>query len=104
MTSSGKEVEFDVLGLRIKAAPEDSDGSVSIVSIRDIVDHINNEALKIRSNSPQIDNGKVAILLALEFAKTKLTLERELKGTVNSLYQEAKTALELLEDINPTTF
>lgn len=99
MTSSGKEVEFDVLGLRIKSAPEDSDGSVNI---KDIVDLINSEALKIRSNSPNLDNGKVAILLALEFAKTKLTLERDLKGTVNSLYEEAKTALELLEDINPT--
>lgn len=100
MTSSGKEVEFDVLGLRIKSAPEGSDGSVSI---KEIVDHINSEALKIRSNSPQLDNGKVAILLALEFAKTKLTLERELKGTVNSLLLETKTALELLEDINPST-
>lgn len=101
MTSSGKEVEFDVLGLRIKSGPEDHDGSVSI---KEIVDHINSEAQKIRSNSPQLDNGKVAILLALEFAKTKLTLERELKGAVNSLYHETKSALELLEEINPTTF
>lgn len=99
MTSSGKEVEFDVLGLRIKSGPEDLDGSVSI---KEIVEHINNEALKIRSNSPQLDNGKVAILLALEFAKTKLTLERDLKVAVNSLYQETRSALELLEEINPS--
>lgn len=100
MMSSSKEVEFDVLGLRVKSRPENEDG---IINTKDVVDFVSHEALKIRSAAPQLDNGKVAVLLALELAKQNLKMKSELKTTVNSIHERSQKAYNLLEEIIPTS-
>ncbi len=97
---SSKEAEFDVLGLRIKSTPEADEGKIST---KEIVDLVNREALKIREKSPGLDNGKIAILLALELAQSKLSIERDLKESVLVLHERGTKILELLEEVNPSS-
>ncbi|MFZ4713999.1 MAG: hypothetical protein ACOYL6_09820 [Bacteriovoracaceae bacterium] len=97
---SSKEAEFDVLGLRVKSKPEADEGKITT---KEIVDLVNREALKLKEKSPGLDNGKVAILLALEFARDKLSIERDFRESVLGLHESGHKILELLEQVNPSS-
>jgi len=97
---SSKEAEFDVLGLRVKPTPDADEGKITT---KEIVDLVNQEALKLKLKSPGLDNGKIAILLALEFARDKLSIEQDFQESVLDLHASGQKIVELLEQVNPSS-
>ena len=51
--------------------------------------------------APSLDKGKVAILVALQMAAQKLSLEEEYRDNVEQMQAFAKNALNLIEEVTP---
>jgi hypothetical protein len=100
MESIGKDLEFDVLGYRVKLKP-DADGSND--SAEKIVDLVRSEAFKIQEHAPGLDKGQVAILVALKLASEKISLEDDFKENLEQLQLSARDALQYIEEVSPTT-
>lgn len=100
MESIGKDLEFDVLGYRVKLRP-DADGSND--SADKVVELVRKEALKIKESAPGLDKGQVAILVALKLASEKISLEEDFKENLEQLQLSARDALQYIEEVSPTT-
>jgi cell division protein ZapA (FtsZ GTPase activity inhibitor) len=92
--------EFNVLGQNIRL--KESDGS-DIVTPREIVDCVMNEANEIKKLSPSLSDNQIAVLVALKIAESKILLEKDYKDNIASLQMTAMDALRLVEEVSPTT-
>ncbi|MCO4792527.1 MAG: cell division protein ZapA [Bacteriovoracaceae bacterium] len=100
MESNRNNLDFDVLGYKIKLSP-DADGSTD--TAERIVDLVRSEALNLQEKSPALDKGQVAILVALKLASEKLSLEHDFKENLDKLQLSARDALQYIEEVSPTT-
>ena len=100
--NGGKESEFDVLGSRIKFRAEATSGKGNIHTPADIVEYVLNEAAALRSKNPSLEDKQLATLLALQFAREKLSLEKELQEGFANLHKGASQALQLIEEVCPS--
>ncbi len=91
-----EELEFEVLGYKLKIRPEGD----SAVTAQEIVDYVRNETNEVRTKSPNITEGQVAILTALKITKEKLEIEHEYQENINQLNLVAKDALGHVEQID----
>lgn len=90
--------DFEVLGLRVKAKSV-NEGKLST---KEIVEFVNFEASKLRKEIPGLDNGKLAVLVALELAQQQLTLKNDMKVKVDHLASQSENVLSLLDSILPS--
>lgn len=90
-------MEYEVLGLKLKLKESEVDGEVSP---KDIVKFVQDEAYKIKEQNPRLDNGQIGILIALDLAKEKMSLDRKFEESVRTFDSLAKDALELIETNN----
>lgn len=100
----GKELEFDVLGCRIKIRAEElnADGEKP-VSPELIVELVLKEMGQMKQKNSQLDDKQIAVLLALKFAKEKMILENSINIDQTEIYKSASQALRLIEEVCPTT-
>jgi cell division protein ZapA (FtsZ GTPase activity inhibitor) len=101
--NGGKESQFDVLGCQIKFRAEASSGQGHQFAPAEIVEYVLNEAAALRSKNTSLDDKQIATLLALQFAREKLVLEKELQDGLSSLHKSASHALQLVEEVCPST-
>ncbi len=103
LMNGGKGSEFDVLGCQIKFRAEASSGHGHVNTPAEIVEYMLNEAAALRSKNPSLDDKQIATLLALQFAGEKLALEKELQESFSTLHKNASHALQLIEEVCPST-
>ena len=87
MTPS-QEVEFSVLGCKVKFKPEQNDSHIAKAVIDLVLAEI--------QQRPQLRDTDVAVLVALKMATEKLQLEDEYKGNILKLEGTLEKALESL--------
>jgi cell division protein ZapA (FtsZ GTPase activity inhibitor) len=91
MTQS-QEVEFSVLGCKVKYRPEQNESHIA----KAVIDLVLAEIQQLKINRPQLRDTDVAVLVALKIAKEKLQLEEEYKGNILKLEGTLEKALESL--------
>lgn len=97
-TNEGK-IEFDVLGHTVTFRPN-IDGSD--IAPEQILDYVRKEANIIKRNSPNLDSGQIAVLLALKLAKENFDLKNDFKENIDKLSASASDALQYFEEVAPT--
>lgn len=90
MTNS-QEVEFNVLGCKVKVQPNQNDGKAKAV-----LDSISAEVEQLKSKRPMLRDTDVAVLVALKIATEKLELEDEYKKNIFKLEESLEIALGAL--------
>ncbi len=91
MTQS-QEVEFSVLGCKVKYRPEQNDSHIA----KAVIDRVLAEIQQFKINRPQLRDTDVAVLVALKIATEKLQLEEEYKGNILKLEGTLEKAMESL--------
>lgn len=91
MTQS-QEVEFSVLGCKVKYRPERNDSHIAKL----VIDLVVAEIQQLKISRPQLRDTDVAVLVALKIATEKLQLEDEYKGNILKLEGTLEKALESL--------
>lgn len=88
MTQS-QEIEFNVLGCKVKIKPEQNDGDIA----RAVIDRLMVEIQQLRVSRPGLRDTDVAVLVALKMATEKVQLEDEYKTNIFKLEESLETAL-----------
>ncbi len=91
MTQS-QEVEFSVLGCKVKYRPEQNESHIA----KAVIDLVLAEIQQLKINRPQLRDTDVAVLVALKIATEKLQLEDEYKGNILKLEGTLEKAMESL--------
>ena len=100
MTNSNpntKDLEFEVLGFRVKFRP---DGDAEQKGATAVVDRVSKEAEIIREKFPELSKGQVAVLVALKMAKELEQLDNEYHENINKIQTSANDALRFIEEIS----
>jgi cell division protein ZapA (FtsZ GTPase activity inhibitor) len=92
MTQMSQDVEFNVLGCKVRYRPEDNDSHIA----KAVLDLVHAEVTQLKTNRPQLKDTDVAVLVALKIAKEKMTLENEYKENILKLEESLEAALEAL--------
>lgn len=88
-----QEVEFNVLGCRVKVRPDQEDSHIA----KAVVDLVNAEVTQLKSARPSLKDTDVAVLVALKIATENKHLELEYKANILKLEESLSKALALLE-------
>ena len=91
MTQS-QEVEFSVLGCKVKYRPEQNESHIA----KAVIDLVLAEIQQLKISRPQLRDTDVAVLVALKIATEKLQLEDEYKGNILKLEGTLEKAMESL--------
>lgn len=91
MTQS-QEVEFSVLGCKVKYRPEQNDSHIA----KAVIDLVLAEVQQLKTTRPQLKDTDVAVLVALKMATEKLQVEDEYKESILKLEGSLEKALESL--------
>lgn len=89
--------EFEVLGFRVKLKSE-FQGAVDAQKVALLVE---DEALKIKAMAPHLENGEIAILVALKLAADKLSIDGEYRDNIEKLHLQVNDALRLIDEVSP---
>ena len=81
-------LEFSILGLKLKFKSNDNEFPEGIFP-QDVISYLHDEVENARRKTPNLDDGKLAVLAALKIATDKLALEREYKVNVEYLERKA---------------
>jgi cell division protein ZapA (FtsZ GTPase activity inhibitor) len=100
MNSKKENLDFDVLGFKVSFK---ADHFADENTAQKIVDYVREEASKIKDRVPQLNQGQVAILAALQIASEKVSMEIECKDAINQLQLTAGDALKFIEEVSPAT-
>ena len=100
MNSLREDKEFNVLGynIRLKEADEGQ-----LITPEEIVELVMREADMIREKSPNLNQGQIAVLVALKVASEKMSLDKEYRDNITRLQSTASDALQFIEEVSPTT-
>ncbi len=88
MTQS-QEMEFNVLGCKVKYKPEQNDSEMA----RAVIDLVMDEVQQLKANRPGLRDTDVSVLVALKMATEKLQIEDEYKKSIFKLEESLETAL-----------
>ena len=92
--------DFEVLGYKVKLREEENNSGISA---SDVVDLVRRESDKIMVKAPHLTNGEVALLVALQMAKENIEINKQFQSDLSSLKNKAGQALNLIEEVSPTT-
>ncbi len=87
-----QEVEFNVLGCKVKYLPEHNDSHVA----RAVLDLVESEIKELKSKRPLLRDTDVAVLVALKVATDRMRLEDEYKKSILTLEESLESALQAL--------
>lgn len=100
MDNKSRSIDYEILGYKIKLKEGDENAQVSPDQV---VDLVRDEANKIMQKAPQLDRGEVALLVALQLAQDKLVAQTNYESELTDLKEKAGKALDLIEEVTPTT-
>lgn len=92
MTQKSQDIEFNVLGCKVRYNPEQDDGQVA----KQVIDLVQTEISVLRTSRPGLKDTDVAVLVALKIATEMKQLEEEYKKNVFKLEESLETALQSL--------
>ena len=92
MTQLSQDIEYNVLGCKVRVRPDQNDSH----NAKAVVDLINAEIQQLKISRPQLRDTDVAVLIALKVAKVKMQLEDEYKNNIFKLEESLETALQAL--------
>lgn len=92
MTQMSQDVEFNVLGCKVRLRPDQNDSQ----NAKAVIDLINAEIQQLKNSRPQLRDTDVAVLVALKMATEKMQLEDEYKQNIFKLEESLETALQAL--------
>jgi cell division protein ZapA (FtsZ GTPase activity inhibitor) len=92
MTHKSQDIEFNVLGCKVRYNPEQDDSQIA----KAVIDHVQAEVQLLKTNRPGLKDTDVAVLVALKMATEKMQLEDEYKKSVFMLEERLETALQAL--------
>lgn len=90
-----QEVEFNVLGCKVKVRPEQNEEKPNALAVINLV---NAEIQQLKSGRPMLRDTDVAVLVALKIATEKMQLEDEYKTNIFKLESSLATALQAIEE------
>ncbi len=93
MTQMSQEVEFNVLGCKVKVRPDQSDNHNALA----VIDLVNAEIQQLKISRPLLRDTDVAVLVALKIATEKLQLEDEYKANIFKVESSLEEALQIIE-------
>jgi cell division protein ZapA len=93
MTQMSQDIEYNVLGCKVRVRRPDQNESDNAKAV---VDLINAEIQQLKISRPQLRDTDVAVLIALKVAKEKMQLEDEYKNNILKLEESLETALQAL--------
>ena len=93
MELRSNNLEFDVLGFKVKVRPDED----TEILPEHVVKLVQEEALSITKRFPQLEPGRVATLVALKLATDKLKLDKEFRQSVHEFERQAREALSLID-------
>lgn len=100
MDNKSSVIDFEILGYKVKLREGESESSVSP---HDVVELVRTESNKIMDKAPNLGKGEVALLVALQLAGESLRSSRQYSEQVSALKVKAEKALDLIEEVTPTT-
>jgi|SRR5665647_23064 len=89
MTEKSQEVEFSVLGCKVKYRPEQNDNNIA----KAVIDQVIAEVQQLKDSRPGLRDTDVAVLVALKLATEKRQLEDEYKSNIFKLEESLEAAL-----------
>lgn len=92
MTQKSQDIEFNVLGCKVRYNPEQDEGQVA----KQVIELVQTEIDSLRLNRPGLKDTDVAVLVALKIATEMKQLEEEYKKNVFKLEESLETALQSL--------
>ncbi len=92
MTQMVQDIEYNVLGCKVRVRPDQNDSH----NAKAVIDLINAEVEALKVNRPQLRDTDVAVLVALKMATEKMQLEDEYKQNIFKLEESLETALQAL--------
>ena len=92
-------LEDEILGVKIKLSTQGE----GITSPAQALSEVRTRVNKILEKQPQLERSQAAILAALELAYENLSLKDEYRENIDVLESPAREALELIEDISPSS-
>jgi cell division protein ZapA (FtsZ GTPase activity inhibitor) len=92
MTQMSQDVEFNVLGCKVRVRPDQNDSH----NAKAVIDRVNAEIEHLKNSRPQLRDTDLAVLVALKIATEKMELEDEYKNTISKLEESLETALQAL--------
>jgi cell division protein ZapA len=92
MTQMSQDVEFNVLGCKVRVRPDQNDSQ----NAKAVIDLVNAEIEQLKASRPQLRDTDVAVLVALKLATDKMQLEDEYKHNIFKLEESLETALQAL--------
>lgn len=93
MTPMSQEVEFNVLGCKVKVRPDENDNHNALA----VINLVNAEIQQLKNNRPMLRDTDVAVLVALKMAEEKMQLEDEYKTNLIKLENSLEQALQAIE-------
>jgi cell division protein ZapA (FtsZ GTPase activity inhibitor) len=98
MENNRNELEYDILGLKVKYRPQGEDDAVGPA---DVVERLMFEVSNIREKKPHLTQAEVATLLALKLQHEKMVLESEYRDNIEKLQLTATDALQYIDEVSP---
>ncbi len=92
MTQTSQDVEFSVLGCKVRYNPEQNDSHIA----KAVIDLVHAEVQQLKAARPLLRDTDVAVLVALKMATEKKQLEDEYKTNLGKLEESLESALEAL--------
>jgi cell division protein ZapA (FtsZ GTPase activity inhibitor) len=87
MTKMSQEIEYNVLGCKVRLRPDQTDNRHA----KTVIDLVNSEIQELKTSRPMLRDTDLAVLVAL-----KLQLEDEFKESLLKLEGSLETALQAL--------
>jgi cell division protein ZapA len=92
MTKLSQEIEYNVLGCKVRLRPDQSDNRHA----KTVIDLVNSEIQELKSSRPMLRDTDLAVLVALKMATEKLQLEDDYKENILKLEGSLETALQAM--------
>ena len=93
------ERKFEVLGYSVKIS---NNGENQHVKAEEVVEYVQKEADKIRDRIPNLEQGQLAVLVALKLGQDLLGLDQEYRNNVEKIQSSASNALRFIEEVTPS--
>ncbi len=100
MDNFTSSIEYEILGYKVKLREGDD---LNQLSPDQVVELVRSESDKIMQRAPHLERGEVALLVALQMAQEKLVLDNQYHTELTDLKEKAGKALDLIEEVTPTT-
>lgn len=91
------EMEFELLGQKIRFRPDESDVQFNAF---DVVSLVKKKVDSIKEQNEALGDEQLSLLVALELAKEVISLNKEYRNNINELELVASKALEHIEEIS----